>query len=67
MTSMTLWRISAVKVITGPAQYHRSCAAGRSCGGEDSTSGLAAGTREVEVEVAVLTGAASAAGEAMGG
>ena len=65
MTSMTLWRISAVKVITGPAQYHRSCAAGRSCGGEDSTSGLAAGTREVEV--AVLTGAASAAGEAMGG
>jgi hypothetical protein len=56
--------LPAVKVITGPAQYHRSCAAGRSRGGEDSTSGFQAGTSEVEVTM--MTGAASAAAEAIG-
>jgi len=63
-TSMSLWRLPAVKVITGPAQYHRSCAAGRSRGGEDSTSGFQAGTSEVKVTM--MTGAASAAAEAIG-
>ena len=54
--------LPAVKVITGPAQYHRPCAAGRSRGGEDSTSGFQAGTSEVTM----MTGAASAAAEAIG-
>ena len=39
--------------------------AGRSRGGEDSTSGLPAGTSEVDV--AMMTGAASAAAEVIGG
>src|SRR5262249_60389641 len=38
-----LWRFFAARVFTGPALFPRSCAAGRSRGGEASTSGYQRG------------------------